>query len=392
MKMKFNLPLTTLFSFLFFRLHFFTFFLILFFQSTTISHATTSPSLQSILNEVYVNIVENKFDVAKNILKKQTNSSLIFIGENLNDVPAFDGPNCYNTALRASEILPINKLRYVDPVEFEILLKHFFKPIENQNLPQLGDIVVFGAHSSRDHSAYYLSENMVFHRKSYGIIREGMPPVSENMNLKLRILPINEVYDLEGYEKNPSPMDYNHYEKSDKEHAIKDRLFYRKNLNISVENNLYKMKLNSHELKAAEMINFLEINIINNASNESIANEMGWYTEEFLDLLLSKFNFLNESSNFYAQWFYAKIKSLKWQVFVNIQGRFFTSPFSLSKEDKYRYENLFQFNNYLSKFVREVLKYNGQVVNENNINKIIEKIKKLDRNRKDIDLFQIAEE
>lgn len=77
----------------------------------------------------------------------------------------FHGPNCYNTALITSGVMQERSVRYVSPEEFEAVLKTNFVKVPS---PEYRDIVVFDANGSRGHAAYYLGDNLIFHKKSHG--------------------------------------------------------------------------------------------------------------------------------------------------------------------------------------------------------------------------------
>lgn len=88
-----------------------------------------------------------------------------FIQKMFNSPGDFHGPNCYNTALISAGVMRPNQIRYVSPEEFEAILKQNFVPRPNR---AAGDVIVFDASASRGHAAFYLGDNLVFHKKSYG--------------------------------------------------------------------------------------------------------------------------------------------------------------------------------------------------------------------------------
>lgn len=89
-----------------------------------------------------------------------------FIQQMFNRPGYFHGPNCYNTALISSGIMSKKSVRYVSPEEFEAILKANFVRVSS---PEYRDIVVFDANGSRGHAAFYLGDNLIFHKKSHGI-------------------------------------------------------------------------------------------------------------------------------------------------------------------------------------------------------------------------------
>ena len=86
-----------------------------------------------------------------------------FIQEMFNRPGEIHGPNCYNTALIANGYFSKLQKRYVSPEEFEEILKSNFVKVTT---PVYQDIIVFDAKSSRGHAAFYLGDELIFHKKS----------------------------------------------------------------------------------------------------------------------------------------------------------------------------------------------------------------------------------
>lgn len=87
-----------------------------------------------------------------------------FIQQKFNRPGDFHGPNCYSTALISSGLYSEQRLRYVSPEEFEAVLKSHFTQMTSG---QYKDIVVFDANRSRGHAAFYLGDELIFHKKSH---------------------------------------------------------------------------------------------------------------------------------------------------------------------------------------------------------------------------------
>ncbi|MFH1264057.1 MAG: NlpC/P60 family protein [Pseudomonadota bacterium] len=79
--------------------------------------------------------------------------------------PNFYGPNCFNTVLLATGVLPFDDVRYVDSDEFEFLLRLDFDLVKGE--PRRGDVVLYSASDKRNHAAVYLGEGRVFHKKDW---------------------------------------------------------------------------------------------------------------------------------------------------------------------------------------------------------------------------------
>ena len=115
-----------------------------------------------------------------------------FIEQNFNKPGGVHGPNCYNTALITSGVMGVNQKRYVSPEEFEEVLRHNFTRVSHADYK---DIIVFDAKSSRGHAAFYLGDNLVFHKKSYAT------------HYHYRITEIEKVGMVEENEWRPGPVD-----------------------------------------------------------------------------------------------------------------------------------------------------------------------------------------
>ena len=87
-----------------------------------------------------------------------------FIQKMFNRPGDFFGPNCYNTALILSGAFSPADIRYVSPEEFNEILKTNYIQVAS---PQYKDVIVFDAKRSRGHSAFYLGDNLIFHKKSF---------------------------------------------------------------------------------------------------------------------------------------------------------------------------------------------------------------------------------
>ncbi len=115
-----------------------------------------------------------------------------FVSSMFNRPGDFHGPNCYNTALIASGLFSQDKKRYVSPEEFEAILKTNFDKVES---PRYKDILVMDAKRSRGHASFYLGDNLIFHKKSFGT------------HYHYRITDIQDAGVVEENEWTPGPMD-----------------------------------------------------------------------------------------------------------------------------------------------------------------------------------------
>jgi hypothetical protein len=212
-----------------------------------------------------------------------------FIKNTFNKPGPFHGPNCYNTALIASGYTEAKAVRYVSPEEFEEVLKVGFKSVST---PQFKDVIVFDAKSSRGHAAFYLGDDLIFHKKSYGT------------HYHYRITSIENAGVVEENEWTPGIIDDSSLQMNWPELGKLPQSYYRLQSKL-------KPKL---EPKLASLILKMEEALLKDLGSWAIARKWGMSGEYFLEDLLVYAK--NIKANAYT---IAVLTSLKDQVYIMLE-------------------------------------------------------------------------
>lgn len=244
-----------------------------------------------------------------------------FVANYFNRPGSFHGPNCYNTALIASGLFSQNNIRYVSPEEFEVIVQNNFVKVSS---PLFKDIIVFDSTRSRGHAAFYLGDELVFHKKSFGT------------QYHYRIVDINSVGVVEENEWIPGPVDDSSSQMNWPELGKLSRDFYR----------LKTLNLPKIEGKLAPLIVQIEKDLTTDLKIWAIGRKWGMLGEYFLQELLTYAK--NNKSNSYTL---GLLTSLKDQVFIMLEEVHFKNRSSGSVlEEICIPENSQQIFSYINQF------------------------------------------
>lgn len=226
-----------------------------------------------------------------------------FIAEKFNTQAGYDGPNCYNTALFLSG--KVSGVRHVYETEFNFYVENYFKKFINAQSLNFGDIIVYDGASTADHTAFYLFDSLVFHKKGY------------KNRYAYQITEIHDVYKNDPYEIKPSINDSDYFPSSS-ETQINREHYYRP-ITPQVEN----LDLTLQENKMISTVDFF-FNLI---QKSDIPNKLGIALENLMKELSKEFKQFESSPNLKVRESYSKIESLYFQVYLKID-KLFSSPFA----------------------------------------------------------------
>ncbi len=212
-----------------------------------------------------------------------------FIKNTFNRPGPFHGPNCYNTSLIASGYLSQNEVRYFSPEEFEEILKSSFTPTQSL---QYKDLIVFDAKASRGHAGFYLGDNLVFHKKSYGTQYHYRITTTENVGV------------VEENEWTPGPMDDSSLQMNWPELGNTPKAFYRLN----------SKRRPSLDPRLSTLVLKIESLLLKDLGQWAIARKWGMGGEYLLEDLLSFAK--SQKMNSYT---IAVLTSLKDQVYIMLE-------------------------------------------------------------------------
>lgn len=246
-----------------------------------------------------------------------------------NNSANYSGPNCYNTALVVSEVLNSNEVRYVSPQEFEILLKKFFYEVTE---PKEGDLVVYEANKQRGHVAYWLGDDLVFHKKSF------------HKNYLYRITTSEDVGVIEKDEWQPSPME--DFPRWTEVNIGKTTKAYYRRLSVPLSDNF-----SENDLLWLDILNHINQELIKDGPNWAVGKNMGLVTENFLNTAIGMAK--KDQAHPYV---IAKLTSLKDQVFQSLEETYYARARGQRQVDRINEEICFHDNEYTQALIIKTAK------------------------------------
>ncbi len=279
-----------------------------------------------------------------------------FVGTSFNSYANFSGPNCYNTALLSSGILPSKEVRYVSLREFEQFLETFY--IEHKEV-KARDIVLFDAKSTRSHAAFYLYDGLIFHKKGY------------TKKYNYRIVPLQNVDKVEEGEWVPGPMD-------DIRYPLDEKLNEKPMAFFALKKELPNIKkdLSKDETNFIHAISYITDQLLQNAANWKVGKEMGVISEDVLSDLGQYFYTYSRSEKALLKLFYARIESLRDQINLSIRESHFSSRFA--REDKIYPEICFKDNKYLRGLIAKLMTLFDKTKSQENFEQVMKDLQATD--------------
>lgn len=278
------------------------------------------------------------------------------VRQNFNRLKNFSGPNCYATALMASGLLREDELLYVGLDELQLYFEHYFTEVDQ---PRFGDVVLYDVKGAKDHAAFYLLDDLVFHKKGY---RKGYA---------FRIAPLTRVFAAEPFEWKPSPVD-DEQAKDDPGFGEKPKKFYR------LRDPAAASAPQGKEAAAIAVINHIAEQMKVATSRWSVPRDMGTMIEGAITALLKEFRFLAASPSFEARLAYERLHSLESQAFQVIDETLYTSD--RADPDKINEQNCLVENEFLNALFKKFYFYRHQTeADAAQITKMLEETRAMDR-------------
>lgn len=293
-----------------------------------------------------------------------------FLRERFNTSANFSGPNCYNTALIAAGLIPDQPLRHVSLPEYEVYLSEYFERVAT---PQWGDVIVFDANGTRDHTAVYLFDGLIFHKKGY------------NKGYRYRITALETAFAVEPYEWQPSPL-------SGTAPALTTdlskapRAIYRR----KVRQTPVAPSLAADDQAAMALADYISNATFAHAPQWKVGTVMGTMMEGVAARLLHDFASLKSNTRLDARLSYQRLQSANDQIYVAIDDAFFSSPFADSRRINRDY--CWQAGAFLDGLIAQALTYTrGQAPDSADVKHFITtQLAPMDRERCQIDLLALA--
>lgn len=283
----------------------------------------------------------------------------VAVRDNFNRFKNFSGPNCFATSLMASGLLSEKELLYVGLDELELYFSQYFTEV---NEPQFGDIVHYDVNGSKDHTAFYLFNGLVFHKKGY---RKGYG---------YRITQLTNVFVADPFEWTPSPFD-DYQAKDDASFGQKPKRYYRLR---SADSIIASPELSPQEAAAVDVINHIYAQATRSAPNWSVHQDMGTMIETAISGLVQEFSFLKTSPSFSAKLAYERLRSLGDQTFQSIHESLYTSP--RASESKINETYCVMENEFLRELLSKFYVYrHGSKPDDKALEKMLTDVRSMDR-------------
>lgn len=291
-----------------------------------------------------------------------------FIQKQFNHLKGFSGPNCYATGLVASGVLSEDNMLYVDTSELELYLAHYFIEVSQ---PAFGDVVLY---DGKDHVAYYLFEDLVFHKKGY------------NKGYGYRIAPLTKVFAAEPYEWKPSPFD-SATAIDNPTYGEKPKKYYRK---LEASKIAATPNPSDKEKLAIIVVNHIFEQMKKSAPGWKVDDDMGTMIENVISGLAREFSFMEKSASFEAQLAYQRLNSLESQAFQVIEESCYASP--TANADRINKEHCIVANDFVDGLLKKVFAYkNNKEASAEDLAKMQANLNAVDRTSCKVDLLQIIQ-
>ncbi|MFH1017075.1 MAG: NlpC/P60 family protein [Pseudomonadota bacterium] len=219
--------------------------------------------------------------------------------------PGFDGPNCFNTVLLATGVLPLEDVRNVDSEEFELLLRRAFDPVKKGE-QRRGDLVLYDASNRRDHAAVYLGDGLVFHKRDW------------NHAYDYRVVGIDKIFAHEPGDDRPRRPEEPVPSWDGDMTPVRDRAFFRRKALI------LPLEIPSDLRPTEQVLAYVRAAVLKYGPRWKVGVTLGIVTENLMSAIWSR---TLETSPALA----SLAKSLVFQVKSSIAAEHFTSPYA--KED-----------------------------------------------------------
>lgn len=264
----------------------------------------------------------------------------------------FGGPNCFFTALSATDGIDQNETRHVSCNEFKARLALLYTEIPG-NTPLPGDVLLF---NSSDHGAVYLGGDRVFQKKDL------------NKEYYFRIPRKLEVFMPDPGEWTPGPNYSGPYSRPHDSKVNKIQIFRRNQTPLTTWISTIE------SLPEFSLINLMKTSAMQTAPQWKLGKVMGYWSEILSEELVRAFDStLKADAN--GKQLMSELESTRDQIFISIEDNYFSSPYAKEKIIK---EIWFFDNEYSREVIRLFRCYSGLETSEEDITRISAAIKAID--------------
>jgi len=267
------------------------------------------------------------------------------IQERFNRKLDFGGPNCFNTALAATDGIDCQETRHVSLNEFKARLGLLYTEIQSKN-PEPGDVLLY---NSSEHGAVYVGGDRVFHKKDL------------HKEYYFRMPKMLEVYFPDPGEWVPGPNYCGPYSTPGDTKIRKMQVFRRNTTPMQAWNDAITTR---PEYPAIALMKTTAMKV---APAWSIGKVMGYWSEVLSEELASKLCDTMKVDDG-GRFLYTELESVREQIFITIEDNYFSSPYA--KPDKIVKEIWFTDNEYARGMITELRKLFGLQTDEETLNRI----------------------
>ncbi|MBF0409126.1 MAG: hypothetical protein HQM10_17390 [Candidatus Riflebacteria bacterium] len=314
-------------------------------------------------------IAENKFeeDLIANFPDRQMLCINAFLPEKIrnrfNRKFDFGGPNCFYTALSATDGIADDEIRHVSFDEFKARMTMLYHEIQTDS-PEPGDVLLY---NSSDHGAVYLGGDRVFHKKD--LHKEFY----QRMPRKL------EVFKPDPGEWAPGPHYEGPYSIPGDKKISKIQVFRRNKTNLD------DWKASIEKRSEFRIVNLMKKTAMITAPKWDLGKILGYWSEVLSEELVRALDGQLKTDDD-GRRLMSELSSVRDQIFISIEDGYFSTPYASKKIIK---EIWFFENDYAFEMIRTIREYYGLQTNEETLKKICSDIKAIEGELKGKSLLTI---
>ncbi len=272
------------------------------------------------------------------------------VQERFNRKLDFGGPNCFNTALAATDGIDRQEARHVSLNEFKARLGLLYTEISTAT-PEPGDVLLY---NSSDHAAVYLGGDRVFHKKDL------------HKEYYFRMPSRLEVFHADPGEWVPGPNYCGPYSKPGDTKINRVQVFRRVATPLQAWNDAVMTR------PEYPFISLMKTTAMKTAPAWSLGKVMGYWSEILSEELATK---LSESmkNDAAGRLLYTELESARDQIFISIEDGYFSSPYA--NGDKITKEIWFFDNEYARSLISALRRLFDLETDEETLNRICQTLK-----------------
>lgn len=267
------------------------------------------------------------------------------VQERFNRKLDFGGPNCFNTALAATDGIERQETRHVSLNEFKARMGLLYTEIPTET-PAPGDVLLY---NSSDHAAVYLGGERVFHKKDL------------HKEYYFRMPKRLEVFHADPGEWVPGPNYCGPYSKPGDTKISRVQTFRRGSTPLQAWNAAVTTR------PEYPVISLMKTTAMKTAPAWSLGKVMGYWSEVLSDEMAAK---LSDSMKTDAagRLLYTELESVRDQIFISIEDNYFSSPYA--NGDKITKEIWFFDNEYARSLITALRELFGLQTDAETLNRI----------------------